>query len=204
MQKRAFITTTAIIFALTGCATSHVPPDASSLDDLARTYWGVPNYEFGKDQVIQTTIPHDRLTLMKNRLDDLSSLCDRQGGSWQYLGGPSKNESSTTRNAGSVRPSLSESATKEDMNATVKTAEAAVAGDVLASTLIAMQSIPDPETREAISRAERLQWLGRFECSHETKSWTAELRFNRTIRMSNEGIVYRRDIVIDTVLRSKR
>ncbi len=202
------IAITIVVLALAACATPHVPPSATSIDDLARNYWRVPNYDFGKDQVIQTTIPYDRLATMSNRLADLSSLCGRQGGTWQYMGPPSNTSnasapSSSTAGA-TASPKLRGPATKETMAATVRTMESAVAGDVLASTLKAMQSMPDAETKEAIARAERLRWLGQFECIHDISTWTAETRFNRPIRMSSEGYVYKREVVIDTVLKPKR
>ena len=199
------IAITIVISALAGCATPRVSPSATSLDDLARNYWRVPNYEFGKGQVIQTTISYDRLATMSDRLADLSSLCGRQGGTWQYIGPPSNTSAPNSSAAGATASStLRGPATKETMAATVRTMESAVAGDVLASTLKAMQSIPDAETKEAIARAERLRWLGQFECIHDVSTWTAETRFNRPIRMSSEGHVYKREVVIDTVLKPKR
>lgn len=184
-----------------------MPPNALSIEELVKSYWRVPSYEFGKGQVIQTTVPHDRLVILNNRLADLSSLCVRLGGVWQYLGTSAEANShvastSVAVNAVVLLP-LEGSASKESMVALIKEAEMAVVDDVSRTTMKAMRDVPDAETKQAVSRAEQLRWLGQYQCVHEVKPWTAELRFNRPIRMSNEGVVYKRDVVIDTILSPK-
>lgn len=190
--------------ALAACATPHLPARATSIDDLVQTYWKIPNYQFGQNSSITTTVPHDRLGFLKDRIADLSALCSYQHGNWEYLGPPSRPGAgpNSVRNSvpSAIVPSVNAPATQQNLATTVQAGEQAVTRDVFAATMTAMQYAPDQETRAAIDNAERLHWLGRYQCAAPTQSWGAEMRFRNPIRMSDRGIVYKRDVVIETML----
>ena len=193
--------------ALAACATPHVPPSATSIDDLVKTHWKVPNYQFGQNGGITTTVPHDRLSFLKDRIADLSALCSYQRGIWEYLGPPSRPVAApnSVRNSvpSVIAPALNAPATQQNLATTIQAGEQAVTSDVFAKTVTAMQNAPDQETRAAIDNAERLHWLGSYQCAAPTQSWGAEMRFRNPIRMSSQGIVYKRDVVIETMLTKK-
>lgn len=203
-MKLSTLTSTVAAVALAACATPHVPPTATSIDDLVQTYWKVPTYQFGSSSVITTTVPYDRLSFLKDRIIDLSALCAHQRGNWEYLGSPSPPgavpKPVPNSSPSAIAPSFGSPATQQNMATTVQAAEQAVARDVFAATMMAMQNVPDQETRAAIDNAQRLHWLGRYQCKLSTQSWGVELRFSKPIRMSSQGLVYKRDVVVETLL----
>ncbi len=203
-MKLPTLTFATAIAALAACATPHVPPRATSIDDLVQTYWKIPKYQFGQNSSITTTVPHDRLSFLKDRIADLSALCSYQGGNWEYLGPPSRPGAipNSVRNSvpSVIAPSLKAPATQQNLATTVQASEQAVTRDVFAATMTAIKNAPDQETRAAIDNAERLRWLGRYQCATPTQSWGAEMRFRNQIQTSYKGIVYKRDVVIETML----
>lgn len=206
-MKLSLLSSAIAAFALTACATPYIPPSATSIDGLVQTYWKIPKYQFGKSGDITTTVPHDRLGFLKDRIADLSALCANQRGNWEYLGPPSRpgilSKSVPNSVPSAIFPTLNAHPTQQNMATTVQIAEQAVARDVFAASMVAMQDVPDQETRSAIDNAERLRWLGRYQCALPTQSWGAEMRFGKPIRMSSQGIVYKRDVVIETLLTNR-
>ncbi len=194
--------------ALNGLANgaSSTPSEAENLADFVQQAWKIEGFQLGRDAV-NSTVPMRVSTYMSPafihrgqmeglglKAKELSELCSRQGGEWNYLGlPPPRSERGQPLASGSSLAGAAASAphTEAGMRDFVKAGEQSVAADVAKAFIAALQQAPDALVADALENAVRWKWLGRFECRRDAAPWTATISFSKWAARTEKSYVYR-------------
>lgn len=180
---------------------------AETLANFIQQRWKVPGFQLGRD-VVMSTVPlristystpafihRGQLESMRSHSEDLSGLCERQGGQWRYLGPPPVGKpalrQSLTPNATTADAITRAPVSEAGAQSIVSTGEQGVASDVLKLMAREMLKQPDPLVADALEYALRQKWLGRFECQSETSVWSASISYAKWASRADRGNAYK-------------